>query len=69
VELRSVDTVTDVGMEAIANAVAVNLRDLTIASLEQVTDAALQHFSECCPNLRTLHLSGTYSTTSPRHQP
>jgi hypothetical protein len=59
VELRSVETVTDVGMEAIAKAVAGNLRELTIASLEQVTDTALHHFAEYCPNLRTLQLSGT----------
>ncbi|ELR15204.1 leucine rich repeat domain containing protein [Acanthamoeba castellanii str. Neff] len=58
VELRSVETVTDVGMEAIAKAVAGNLRELTIASLEQVTDTALHHFAEYCPNLRTLQLSG-----------
>lgn len=47
-------------METIAKTVAGNLRDLVIASLQQVTDAALEHFVSHCSNVRTLQLAGSH---------
>lgn len=60
-ELRSIETVTDAGMEAVAKAIAGNMRNLVIASLENMTDAAFNTFSEYCPNIQTLQIVGSFS--------